>query len=151
MPLTTPMVAPPVSYPRSRMLNGIEGAGTPQPALTFSALALFNTYARQSSTAANGNTLTFGFQLAAGTYNFSVIGLKGSDCGILKWTLDGTDIVTGQDWYATLLGYNSTSSSSVVVAASGYHTLVATVTGKATLSAGYYYNLSGILFKPSSY
>ena len=94
-----------------------------------------------------GNTVQYQFLLEKGTYVFYVTGIKRSDCGIIKWTLDGVDIITGQDWYAASETHDVYFKvSNISVTYSGLHTLIYTVTGKNASSSGYFIGLGELGF-----
>lgn len=93
---------------------------------------LYNNVALQVPSAGMaGDSFSQTFTLAAGTYTLRVLGETRPERGIIKWALDGADIVTGQDWYSAALTNNVLKTNSGInVTYSGAHTLSATVTGR---------------------
>ena len=101
------------------------------------------------TTAANaGNGDTFALTvppLAAGTYSIYFCGNKHNVRGKVDWTLDGTSIVTGQDWYASGATEYTFQVDSVSVT-SGAHTLAGTINGKNASSSDYSLALYSVVF-----
>ena len=96
----------------------------------------YATYTWQTASA-NGDAFSQTFLLAAGTYTFYALGLRGTNFGIIYWTVDGT-LIAVQDFYNGSNAYNFINTqASVRITTSGLHTLVGTVTGKNASSTGY--------------
>ena len=112
----------------------------------------FSIYGVQN-TPGNGDVVQCSFFLKAGTYTMNVLGFMGSNRGIVDWNLDGTNIVTGQDWYAIGGGVYNTiiSTASITVTGSGAHLLKLTINGKNVLSSSYYFALTSVSFIKSAY
>lgn len=86
---------------------------------------------------ANGDTFEYSFLLAAGTYTLRVLGMTANSRGMIDWKIDGTTVVSGQDWYNGSLTYNVVKTASVTVATDGVHTLRGIVNGKNASSSAY--------------
>ena len=99
-----------------------------------------------AAAANNGDTYTYQVPpLCAGTYTIYFCGRKTSGAGKVDWTLDGTSIVAGQDWYAgTTTDYVYTVTG--VSVKSGAHTLLGTINGKNASSADYIMAMYSIVF-----
>lgn len=94
----------------------------------------------------NGDTYTYQVPpLAAGTYAVYFCGAKAKGGGKVDWTLDGTSVVTGQDWYAgSAADYTYTVTG--VAVSSGAHTLLGTINGKNASSSDYVLKIYSIVF-----
>jgi hypothetical protein len=133
------MVFPPSWSTRHAFGKITTGAGGIQPGYS---LELYF-----DSASALGNVVQYQFLLAQGIYTFYVTGVKRGDCGIIKWTLDGVDIITGQDWYAASETHDVYFKvSNINVTYSGQHTLSYTVMGKNASSSGYFIGLGELGF-----
>lgn len=96
--------------------------------------------------AANGDTYTYQVPpLAAGTYTVYFCGAKASGGGKVDWTLDGTSVVTGQDWYGSAAPDYVYTVTGVSVS-SGAHTLLGTINGKNASSSDYVLRIYSIVF-----
>jgi hypothetical protein len=106
---------------------------------------------RQTAPAANGDTFTHSFMLAAGTYTFVVVGYTDLNRCILDWYIDNVSIVTGQDWYSASGVYNVVKSNgSITVTGDGRHVLKGVVNGKNASSSGFFYTLTKYWLKPAT-
>lgn len=94
--------------------------------------------------AANGDTFTHKFFLAAGTYTLSVLGITASDAGKIDWYLDaeGSPQISGQDWYAGGTTRNVIQTASITVTGSGVHTLKGVLNGKNGSSTNFFAQLT---------
>lgn len=100
---------------------------------------------------ADGDAFTNGFMLAAGTYNFYVLGAGELNNGKIDWYVDNVLIASGQDWYETGPTYNVLKTvSSVSIGGSGRHVLKGVINGKNASSIGYYMPLSKYWFKSTN-
>ncbi len=99
------------------------------------------------SAPANGDSFSHSLCLMAGSYVFSVLGVTASSYGKIDWKLDGTTIVSGQDWFSGGLVYNAVQTATVTVSGDGYHQLVGVVNGKHASSTNYYVPLTKYWFK----
>lgn len=81
-------------------------------------------------TSANADSFTSSFFLAAGTYNFEVLGTTAPNRPIVDWYVDGVIKVTGQDWYTAGIVPNVRKSNSITVTGNGQHILKGIVNGK---------------------
>jgi hypothetical protein len=115
------------SYPLLWHINARVIAGN-AIAATISNTSRFNHTAKQTNDA-NGDTFEHDIFLMAGVYNFVVVGTTDAAMGRLDWYLDGTKIVSLQDWYAAAPVENVSQTTSVTVSESGYHRLVGKVNG----------------------
>ena len=120
-------------------------------ARTLDTSQMFGFFYRQDSSA-DGDIFTQSFVLAPGTYTFKVLGKKTTASGKVDWTLDGTPIVTGQDWYGAGVFNAVLSVASVQIGDTdgGRHVLQATVNGKNGSSSGYDLNLTAMWFEPEA-
>lgn len=99
----------------------------------------------------NGDSFSHSLFLKAGTYTFAVLGVTTTIGGILDWTLDGTSILAGQDWYSVADAKNVIKTTTgISISTDGYHKLVGTVNGKNASSGNYYIFLTKYWFKPAS-
>ena len=99
-----------------------------------------------AANARNGDTFALTVPpLAAGTYSIYFCGNKHNVRGKVDWTLDGTSIVTGQDWYASGATEYTFQVDSVSVT-SGAHTLAGTINGKNASSSDYSLALYSVVF-----
>ena len=99
---------------------------------------------------ANGDSFSNSFLIKQGTYSIYFLGDTSNDRGILDWSIDGTNIVSSQDWYSSGQTYNVIkTSSNIIITTSGYHVLKGVVNGKNVLSSAYYIDLTKIWLKPS--
>lgn len=90
-----------------------------------------------SRTSGDGITWTNSFILEAGTYSFSVFGVKDSDNGIVDWYIDDVLIAT-HDYYAGGTSFNQiTTTSNVVISTSGRHVLKGITNGKNASSSAF--------------
>ena len=93
-----------------------------------------------------GDELYHGFQLAAGTYNFTVLGVTNTNYGIATYYVDGGSIGT-LDWYAAPAFNVRKTISSVVISSGGWHELKIEITGKHVSSSAYGYLTTCMTFK----
>lgn len=110
---------------------------------------LFYSRFYQNAPAVN-DEFTHGCFLAAGTYTFTVQGNTANNCGKIDWYLDGSTFETNQDWYSGSTVNSVKKTASVVIAASGWHTLKGKVAGKHASSSNYFAVLTKYWFKQSS-
>jgi len=97
-------------------------------AMTLSASQPYQFYSYQF-TAAAADSFEQTFVLRAGTYTLRVLCVAGSNRGVMKWTLDGVDVVTGQNHHAAAADvFNTIFNNTVTVTYTGTHTLRGTVT-----------------------
>lgn len=107
----------------------------------------FGYYAYQN-TAADGDSFEQSFLLGAGTYTVYFLGQLHPSAGIIDWSIDGTQIKAGQDWYGVLTANTEKTVSSVTIAETGRHVITGTVNDKNGSSGGYIIRLTSIWFKP---
>lgn len=109
-----------------------------------------NMVARQNPDA-NGDSFRQTVVLEEGTYNFYVLGQQHPNSGKLDWYLDGTQIASGQDWYAATLTSNVIRTiTNITVTGNGRHYLSAQVNGKNASSGGYQIRLTKYWFVKTS-
>lgn len=99
-----------------------------------------NYYALQNP-GANGDTLEWNVSLEEGNYTLFMLGETDSGSGIIKFQLNGSDIVTGLDWYNAGLQNNIVKSGNFSVSTGDNYALRSIVTGKNASSSGH--NISG--------
>lgn len=86
-----------------------------------------------------GDQIFHGFLLAAGTYDFKVLGATSNDFGIATYYIDNVSIGT-LDWYSLSQTLNQVKTiSSISVPADGWHELKIAMLTKNGSSAGYGY------------
>jgi hypothetical protein len=112
-------------------------------------LQRYCTYSYQSA-AADGDTFTQGFVLAAGTYTFRVLGSTYTLDAKIDWYIDNVAFATGQDWYTSTLDYNVVKTVSSVVITAGYHTLKGVVNGRNASAADYRIVITRMDFIPAA-
>ncbi len=118
-------------------------------ALTNDIASSISTQAYQTQTyqspAANGDVFEMQpFLIAAGTYTLSVLGILYNNGGIMKWTLDGVNVITGQDWYGVGSTFNTIKTGSITIATDGIHTLRGVTTGQNVSSIGFFIALTKV-------
>ena len=84
----------------------------------------------------NGDSISYQFDVDAGTYALTVIYAKFSDYAIINFKIDGTSIGTVDAYNSTVIANNVTTFSGIVLGA-GNHTLMAQANGKNASSADY--------------
>lgn len=84
--------------------------------------------------------------LDSGTYDVYVTGMTGNNEGKLDWKCDGTNFITGQDWYSSGLTEAVTKTGTLTIASGGTHTIRMVVNGKNASSSDYYWLLTSISF-----
>lgn len=110
----------------------------------------YNDYAYQNA-AVNGDSFTQSVFLRAGTYIMSILGVTGNNRGKVDWYLDGTLIVSGQDWYTAGTVYNVVVTvANVVVPFDGYHVLKGSINGANVASGGYALYLTKLWWKQTA-
>ena len=82
------------------------------------------------------------FTCKGGTYTLSMLGITGVNSGIIDIDIDGTDIVTGQDWYSGSTVTNVLKTTASITIAAGKHTLKMTVKNNHVSSSGFYMQLT---------
>lgn len=113
--------------------------GSATPTRVNSSTALSMGYQSQSAaTADDGDYIEWNVALAAGTYTFTVIHVKTTNCAIAAFTLDGTSMGATLDLYAASPTFNNVASrTGITVASPGNHVLRMTATGKNASSTDY--------------
>jgi len=96
------------------------------------------------TSAANGDAIQAQFSIAAGTYTISILGFQGTAYGILDIYIDGSVVISGQDWYGGG-GFNTIQSAGSIVLSAGVHTFKIVVNGKNGSSSGYLFDLTRVL------
>lgn len=93
---------------------------------------------------ANGDAAKINVILESGTYDFKVWGRKSNNLGIVDWSMDGTNFITGEDWYNASAVYGTTFTGTVTIATSGKHILKVTTNGKNASSSDYYWLITAV-------
>lgn len=109
----------------------------------------YGQYAAQTA-AANGDTFTQSFLLAAGTYTLVIHGVTNTTFAKIDWYIDDTLVLSGQDWYASLAWNVVKTQASITVSGNGRHVLKGVVNGKNGSSSSYNIALTKIVFVPAS-
>jgi hypothetical protein len=99
---------------------------------------------------ADGNAIQTTVLLKAGTYDVFVLGITANNRGIIDWSMDGSNFISGQDWYNGSDQYNIIKTGTVTIADDGRHLLKATVNGKNGSSSNYYMVITAIWLKAQS-
>ena len=106
--------------------------------LTWSATVTmwYNTLQYQSPFAAAGNSFSYPFPMAAGTYTMYIMGGTNASGGIITWYIDGVSQGT-TDTYASGSTTRTQWTAAVTVVGTGMHTLQGSVLTKNGASGGY--------------
>lgn len=100
---------------------------------------------------ADADSFTHSFLLKHGTYTFVRLAFTSPNSGIIDWTLDGTSILSGDDYYSAGNTANvRKSTGSISVVGDGRHKLTGTVNGQNASSGGYDIAITYFAFLPSS-
>ena len=92
-----------------------------------------------------GDSFTFSRQIAAGTYDITLLGDAFLNRGICSLAIDGTTMHTDLDFYSNNSNNRvMTLTRSVVVPSSALHTFIISTVGKNVNSSAYYIVLSKI-------
>lgn len=102
-----------------------------------------------SDATSSSDISTNGFVCASGTYSMNLLWIKYTDHGIVKVTIDGTLVLT-LDEYGTL-ARNQISTTAGIVLTAGYHTITFTTAGKNAASTGYKISINKVWFQPAAY
>lgn len=150
-PASSPPASSPI-YPDNGIIfapsfNVVAGTGT--ITLDMDTTQVFN-LAYYLTSPVNGGALEASIMLKAGTYNFSMIGVKTPDAAKVDYSVDGTNFLTQVDWYNASSGFNFIASGSFTIAASGRHLLRMTANGKRTASSGYQMTYTCMVVKPTT-
>lgn len=99
----------------------------------------FNTYSTQTGAAANnGDTYDWTVMLEKGTYALNILYVKSSAGGRADVTIDGVEVVTALEFYASSAAWNQESTTtSIDITYSGRHDIRFTVDGKHASSSDY--------------
>jgi len=97
----------------------------------------------RNNTHDDGDQLNFKVYLAAGTYTFSLIGQKDTDCGIIEILIDTVSKGT-IDTYGSAANNVRFDVAGIVVATSGLKTFSLKVNGKNTSSSNHYVYLTAM-------
>jgi hypothetical protein len=97
-------------------------------------------------TAADADAAEIVVLLDSGTYDVYVAGMTSNNCGILDWKLNGTNFITGQDWYSASLTEGVTKTGTMTIATAGLQTIRMVINGKNGSSSDYYWLLTAIAF-----
>lgn len=112
-------------------------------------------YFTRSQTAAvdsaDGDKLTAGVYLEAGTYTIKTLGVTQDNRGIMDYYLDNVLVENGQDWYSGAIVRNVIKTFSVTIPTSGYHILEMVIDGKNASSSDYVFSFTYVMFLPTTY
>ena len=118
--------------------------------ITHDALQNYSLFSQQPN-AADGDTFTQSFLLAAGTYTLAVLGQTNNSKGRIDWYIDNVKVVSLQDWYSAGVVYNVVQSvASITVTGSGRHVLKGVINGHNGSSSNYWMLLTKIWLVPAS-
>jgi hypothetical protein len=118
--------------------------------LTINTGQLHNGYVNQSASAQN-DAFTQSVFLQAGVYTFSVLGVTNTNRAKCDWYLDGTLVVSAQDWYSASGVANVIKTASVTVVGDGYHVLKGiAATRNASNTTGWVLSLTKYWFTPAA-
>ena len=90
------------------------------------------------------------FFVKAGTYTLYVLGQTWNNRGILDWYVDGSLVLSGQDWYSVGAVVNVLKSGSLGALTDGYHVLTAKAASKNASSSAYFAVLTTYWVKQAS-
>jgi hypothetical protein len=108
-------------------------------------------YVVYQDSSADGDSFSQSFMLVAGIYDFYVLGILDTVCGILDWYIDDVLAVGSQDWYDADYTPNVIRPASVTITGNGRHTLKAIVNGKnPSADDGWRIYLTKYWFAPSA-
>lgn len=144
-----------VALPQRASLSMLEitstaGTYTITPTVATGMYMNFLTKQASAADAADGDAFSLSFWLKAGTYTMSVLGQHEVNNGKIDWKIDGSTVVSGQDWYAAATANNIIKTASVTVSGNGYHKLDGVINGKNASSSDFLFRLTWIWFKPAS-
>lgn len=138
--------------PRGVYLPATLGISNTVWGITIDTAQVLNHYYVDTAANANdGDTFTWGFWLAAGTYTVQHRGVGLANSPLLDWYLDGELVISGQDWYTAATTNNKSFFNSITVLGDGYHVLQGVVNGKNGASTDFRFALSFIEIHPSAY
>jgi hypothetical protein len=100
---------------------------------------------------ANGDTGDANIYLTKGTYTVYILGLTSTQYGKVDWTLNGTSVTTGQDWYSASLVYNVEKSFLMTVPFTGDHVLHFVMNGHNGSSSSYRFACNYMYIIPSAF
>jgi hypothetical protein len=95
--------------------------------------------------AQNGDSFQQTFELAAGNYDFNVLGIVGVDKALVDFYIDNV-LIGSIDWYNSSNIYNTKKILPAIAISDGQHVLKAVVNGKNASSTGYKLNLTKFWF-----
>lgn len=147
-----PTTEPHVVYPTRALVFHHESLVTNGNGLTiFISTAHQFASAAYQNASADADSFTHSFMLKGGTYTFVRLGITAPNSGIIDWTLDGTPILSSDDYYSAGLTVNvRKSTGSISVVGNGRHVLTGTVNGKNASSGGYDIPLTYLALLPAS-
>lgn len=139
-----------VTAPRAASVSTLTMLHSAAQTIQINTSQALNMWTYQTSPA-NGDSFTFSVYLTKGTYTLAVLGETQNVRPILDWTINGTSITTGQDWYSASAVYNVIKTASLTVPYTGYHVIKGTVNGKNASSSNYYYAMTQVDIYPAAY
>lgn len=138
------------SYPSRITIFPFGGNVTVGSALTSSAVTTVPGGVSTNPSAADGDTRTWGFYGASGTYTLTLYYQKNSSNGIFDYYIDDTIVLTGVDTYNAASTGNNTTTGTVKLGFDGYHKVKLVVNGKNGSSAGYTVQVGLGFMKPTT-
>ena len=112
----------------------VEYGGTMRPRDLDSAQSYGHTV--KQNPCADDDEFTHTFEIAAGTYYFTSLGITDADGGIVEWQIDG-EIIGIQDWYSVSIARNVEKSIGPITLTAGRHVLKRHTNGKNPSSSDY--------------
>lgn len=103
---------------------------------------IFNHYSLTAGTTADGDEVSWYIPLAPGTYTLVVYGAAAGTRAKVDWYIDGTKVVSGQDWYAGSATYTVFTTTGLTVAGLGQHTIACKVNGRNASATGWLISLT---------
>ena len=97
---------------------------------------VLNMFWNQASPSVN-DYMQFSRVLRGGSYSLTMMGIQGSDSGILTWDIDGAEDAETMDRYSATTLWNQGSTISVYLDGDGLHLIGCKVKSKNASSSGY--------------
>lgn len=99
-----------------------------------------------STTANDGDNITYKCYLAAGTYTLKSLFIHGANAGIIDIDIDGTEVTSFDTYNAGTLYNRLEMQTNIVISTSGLKTITVRVDGKNASSTGYEIMFSYLAF-----
>ena len=101
----------------------------------------------QNSTTADGDNISFKVWLAKGTYSITLDYWKNNNQGIIKIDIDGTTVMTVDQYNSSATSNMQTTETGINVSTSGLKTITFKVDGKNASSSDYWGVFSAIIIR----